>query len=930
MNKIKIENLSKSYKNREIFRNFDFEFPAKGIVTIIGKSGQGKSTLLEIISGLTSFEKGKITLFDKDLSTMTKEELGEFRLLNIGFIRQRYDLLELENVIDNVLWPTKKIEGKKINLKQRALDLLTLFKLEDKAKQNVNLLSGGEQQRVAWARALILDPPILLLDEPTGALDQENVALLIDTLNSLSEKKLIILVTHDRNMAVRCPGKVYELKNGQLILKRENPKTPSKHLKVNHLVKLSPKKARIKDFLFHAFHIFRAKKWRSTLAVTLLTLASSFLCLSLFIEQDLEGSLTSSLSSLTGKNEIVVTKEGSGSPIISSVGVDEDLIKTVNEALPKVTDGYGATYLADFENYFPEENNGYILLNGNRRLLIPNLTVRTFNDYQWLEDYKEQTFYPARPEVLEMDQIVLGVPNDLMINICYNLQILRTFDDLGFYLSQKPVPLLLKMQNDYWTYEDEQLFSIRAVTYSPVVTIYHTSRLWNEWVIETKMRFPTSIEDDDTYPWIMKKTYYLHLISSFDEFFKEARKLNRYEDFIFDRASFSYLSSLTIDNELLDIPRVYVYLADKDIIPKDLGNEILKEIEGLKGVTRLISGVYISYPSSFMEGFIHPLILAKDEASLEEVKITFDYVRGIEDIVGLSLPDKCKMGSYIFPRDSNLIYRDYLNENVEGKPPISPDEICISKPLADYFLNTDVLYTMVMKMSTMNDGRLIFSPMKSKVKVTGVIDEPGYIIYGRKDWQVDYFRDYFGFSSFDLESRQFVFKHQEKIDTKALQNKLLNHFPDCTIVSPQKIIQESVTSIMLLLKTIVYVLTFFAVILSIFLLFSTSHFAVTELKNEGKTLFNLGFSFKEIFSMYFAFSLLLMGISSVFSFLMAIFLQNTLQNEIGALFGGQSSFTIDPISILTVLIFFLVGLAFSYLSITLWLKKRSFENEERT
>ena len=135
---------------------------------------------------------------------------------------------------------------------------------------------------------------------------------------------------------------------------------------------------------------------------------------------------------------------------------------------------------------------------------------------------------------------------------------------------------------------------------------------------------------------------------------------------------------------------------------------------------------------------------------------------------------------------------------------------------------------------------------------------------------------------------------------------------------------------MLLLKTIVYVLTFFAVILSIFLLFSTSHFAVTELKNEGKTLFNLGFSFKEIFSMYFAFSLLLMGISSVFSFLMAIFLQNTLQNEIGALFGGQSSFTIDPISILTVLIFFLVGVAFSYLSITLWLKKRSFENEERT
>ena len=220
--------------------------------------------------------------------------------------------------------------------------------------------------------------------------------------------------------------------------------------------------------------------------------------------------------------------------------------------------------------------------------------------------------------------------------------------------------------------------------------------------------------------------------------------------------------------------------------------------------------------------------------------------------------------------------------------------------------------------------------MKSKVKVTGVIDEPGYIIYGRKDWQVDYFRDYFGFSSFDLESRQFVFKHQEKIDAKALQDKLLNHFPDCTIVSPQKIIQESVTSIMLLLKTIVYVLTFFAVILSIFLLFSTSHFAVTELKNEGKTLFNLGFSFKEIFSMYFAFSLLLMGISSVFSFLMAIFLQNTLQNEIGALFGGQSSFTIDPISILTVLIFFLVGVAFSYLSITLWLKKRSFENEERT
>lgn len=190
-------------------------FPEKGMVFILGKSGSGKSTLLNLCGGLDSPDDGEIIVKGKSTKDFTPTDFDSYRNTFIGFIFQEYNILNEFNVEENVALALE-LQGK-----SRSPELITQIlrqvDLEDCAKRKPNTLSGGQKQRVAIARALVKNPEIIMADEPSGALDSATGKQVFDTLKKLSEDKLVIIVSHDREFAELYADRIIELKDGRII-----------------------------------------------------------------------------------------------------------------------------------------------------------------------------------------------------------------------------------------------------------------------------------------------------------------------------------------------------------------------------------------------------------------------------------------------------------------------------------------------------------------------------------------------------------------------------------------------------------------------------------------------------------------------------------------------------------------------------------------
>ncbi len=215
------ENIHKSYTGKaepvHVLKGVDITVYRHDLAAIVGASGSGKSTLLHILGGLDRPDKGTIRFRNTDLSRMDDEALAGFRNRNIGFIFQFHHLLPEFTALENVFMPGL-IAGKTMpEIRQRAEHLLEQTGLKHRMDHRPSELSGGEQQRVAVARALMNEPEIIMADEPTGNLDETNTDKLLSLLLDIREKEqtAIVLITHDSRIAEIAPT-VHQLHHGQL------------------------------------------------------------------------------------------------------------------------------------------------------------------------------------------------------------------------------------------------------------------------------------------------------------------------------------------------------------------------------------------------------------------------------------------------------------------------------------------------------------------------------------------------------------------------------------------------------------------------------------------------------------------------------------------------------------------------------------------
>jgi putative ABC transport system ATP-binding protein len=218
---IRLEELRKHYKRgSEVIRALDgvtLDIEKGEFVAVVGRSGSGKTTMLDLIGLLLRPTSGRLIIDDVDTAKLSDSDRAHMRALKVGFVFQEYNLLPGLNVLENVMLPlryVKKTEGGRAH----AMELLERVDLTDRVRHRPNELSGGQQQRVAIARSMVNRPSLILLDEPTGAVDTETADQLVALLKRLNteDQVTIIVVTHDLDVAAQARRNI-RLKDGKVL-----------------------------------------------------------------------------------------------------------------------------------------------------------------------------------------------------------------------------------------------------------------------------------------------------------------------------------------------------------------------------------------------------------------------------------------------------------------------------------------------------------------------------------------------------------------------------------------------------------------------------------------------------------------------------------------------------------------------------------------
>ncbi|MBQ2498750.1 MAG: ABC transporter ATP-binding protein, partial [Bacteroidales bacterium] len=214
---IEARGIYKSFGNVDVIKGIDLHIDKGEIVTIMGASGAGKSTLLQIIGTLEKADKGEVSINGQNISRLGQKALATFRNKNIGFVFQFHHLLPEFTAIENICIPAYIAGVSKKEANEKAMQLLDYLKLTERANHKPSMLSGGEQQRIAVARALINNPSVILADEPSGNLDSLNAKELHELFFNLREQtgQTFVIVTHNPDLA-KMADRTLTIKDGKI------------------------------------------------------------------------------------------------------------------------------------------------------------------------------------------------------------------------------------------------------------------------------------------------------------------------------------------------------------------------------------------------------------------------------------------------------------------------------------------------------------------------------------------------------------------------------------------------------------------------------------------------------------------------------------------------------------------------------------------
>ncbi len=891
---MKVVNLTKKFNDRTILKDINYTFKNKGLYFVIGDSGCGKSTFLNMLSGIDLNYKGNI--FFKNVNIKNANSIKELRIENFGYIFQSFNLFENDTVYNNLsLLKDNTIKNKEENNKEIDMILYSLGIKELKSKLVKNL-SGGEKQRVCIARSLINHPEVIFADEPTGSLDSKNSENIFKILKELSKERLIICVSHDSESA---------LKYGDYILKIENKKIieiKSKKINENEMIKkkINNNKRKISfNFIFNHFkNLFKEKRIRYSISNIFLTFAFLTFGLSILVRNNISNNLKNSFHDILGNQSLVLSRKNEDPLIKDFQGATYEEVEEIKKIYHDDIEYIGVNYLVDFENFFKDKNEFYDVTKPIKRK-IEGFSIRHFNEFKYINSLKDVGIESEQGE-LKDDEILIGLNYPQLKNICLNLSIERSYETINNYLKTDDLLVSLYLMNDNWNYEDEQIFKVKGVVMSNKSMIYHTNPLFNKIVFEDNMRFPSSIEINKSFkePWVMKKVYYIKLKEEQNYFLNKIMYDSKFKEYLFDNENSTY-SPLNFNENNNNSNKIYVYSVVGNLIDFSVLNHLKENFDLGENYYFSTNGGYKNSGSEMLSGFVNSSFLTNDKEKLE---IYLDDFCKYDNKTEVAIDDNFIYGNMLNFSGDNLKFTTLKNNLIEGNNPKNIKEIGISNSIKNKF-NFGVGDSLYLGLTSINnDKNYLKNNFKIiELKISGIYDSDNFYIYHDSNFSISLFRDLFQISCFNLIIDSIVFESEKAYssDDISVLNSLFYEYKFENILNE---LESSLDETLNILSIILMVFSFLLMFFSLIIIVVINSINLDESKKDIRIFNILGFSNKQIFKVYFLENVFVLVIAIIISFVGLLFSQIMINKIIGNQLKITIRFSLPYLSILSTLL----------------------------
>ena len=493
---LELKNIHKSYKtktlNQHVLKGVNLKFRKNEFVAILGPSGSGKTTLLNIIGGLDQYDEGDLIIKGKSTKKFKSKNWDSYRNKSVGFIFQNYNLISHINVLDNVEMGMTLSGKKGRERKNKAIELLEKVGLKEHIHKKPNQLSGGQMQRVAIARALANDPEIILADEPTGALDSKTSVQIMELIKNISKDKLVIMVTHNAELAEKYADRIIRMKDGVL---EEDTNTANEIKDINEEYKLNKTSMNIFTAIHLSLNNIRTKKGRTILTAFASSIGIIGIALILSLSNGFSKQIGIFERNVADAMPVIITEARISNDLIKSemsksegentftnakeIRLEErSNIKNNNlsneylEYLEKMPADYLSSISIDYDlnygmNIIKKDGNKYSAATSEEKGLLGLMPSKGFNDNsitKLITDYYD-ILQGKLPE--NKNEIVLEINEDNTVNKeIYNLLELKE-DNVSFdEILNKEIKIVFdddfyKKQGNYFTFRniDEEMYN---------------------------------------------------------------------------------------------------------------------------------------------------------------------------------------------------------------------------------------------------------------------------------------------------------------------------------------------------------------------------------------------------------------------------------------------------------------------------------------
>ncbi len=922
-----LSGIIRSFGDEKILKGISLSFPKRGLIGVAGASGSGKSTLLNILGMLDCHYEGKALILGKNPKVMSEKQRCAFRLTKIGYVFQSFNLLELETVGFNLRLPlTSAYRCSKFVKREKIKDALKLVGMEGCEKRTVNTLSGGEKQRIAIARAMMNNPSLLLLDEPSAALDKERAENLFGILRRISLSALVVVVSHDKPLLDRYSDDVYGMEDGMICSFQKGfaEKTKLNRFPIRTLVNArNTPRIPFSLHFFHAFHILKKRKWRSFFMEASIAFGFIGVGLSLYLSFSISSQLKSSFSTVVPENQIVMETKSENLSITSeayslSMETAASLVEDYSDDLLD----YGLGYILNFEEWFCDDNS-FSAVCGSEQIPLSGFSVRSINDYQWLDLPDSYSFYPSRPSKMAWDDIALGLPYSLMHQLCLKLHIERNFESLGDFLEDASLPVILRASHLDWGFQDEQIFNLVAVTQTKKPTVFHLNHRWARQIFIDKMNFKPWRKGDVPTPQSIYEVPYVEPRGSPLGIISKLRRDEAWGDLILERASSSFLGSLVDPGEQPFLSRLYCFSSDFVGPSWTMLYQIGENNPEITGFDIVSPGGFMASPKSLVSGFSRHLFFCPSKEEIEQAIDSYSRLPLAQKDNPIDLSPLCKDAGVL---QASLPIRIVFGKQIptQGRNPSSHEEIMVSSSLFALWGEAKEICVAGEITGEENGDYYNREFGLSSAKIVGVVEEEKETIYLPDAWSSDFLFLCLNMDPFSLQPTGAVFQVESEEAVPILLERLKKNYPQFEFGSPMLEVSSAVEQSLGYIKEILVCFAFFSFVMSFLLSGITLGISISENEKEGRLLFAVGANRGDIALGLFCHGLF-SGVSAFLSGLVSLaLLEIGVAAYLSHAFGVAFRFRFSSLPFLGMCLCLTIFLSFIALLVTFRIKRKEF------